>query len=135
MKHREHNVGELLGGSLDLAVALAEGKQFVSEFPGFSVNRDIVWAVWVNKNGNVLRRQWTNYSPSTNWEQGGAIIEKHGIAIVRNHVASLGVEEEWRAHISDSELYAQSGPTLLIAAMRCFVASKLGFVIELPEPV
>jgi hypothetical protein len=31
--------------------------------------------------------------------------------------------------------HVQSGTTPLIAAMRCYVASKLGYLIELPEEI
>jgi hypothetical protein len=33
----------------------------------------------------------------------------------------------------DMPLYQEHGPTPLIAAMRCFVASKLGDEIEIPK--
>lgn len=70
------------------------------------------------------------YSPSSNWLQGGPIIEREKISL-------------WPI---DSEFYAESynngkngtitkGKTPLQAAMRCYVASKLGDVVEIPEEI
>ena len=62
---------------------------------------------------------------STNWAQGGQIIEREGISIYR-------MTSDWSAAYNPSGA-AQDGPTPLIAAMRCYVASKLGNEIEVPE--
>jgi hypothetical protein len=70
-----------------------------------------------------------NWNPSSNWEQGGPIIEREGIQ-VKQHI------EEWVALPYDAEFSEEShysGPTPLIAAMRCYVASKLGDEIEIPK--
>jgi hypothetical protein len=42
--------------------------------------------------------------------------------------------DQWRAvmHLDDGSIYAD-GSTPLIAAMRCYVASKLGDEVEIPE--
>lgn len=65
------------------------------------------------------------YNPTTNWSQGGPIIERERL-IVRPYYTG-----EWECAASPSVW--QSGPTPLIAAMRCFVASKLGEAVEVPE--
>ena len=65
-----------------------------------------------------------NYS--TNWAQGGPIIEREKIT-----VEYTGDPDTWCACImADQEVY---GDTPLIAAMRCYVASKLGDEVEIPE--
>jgi hypothetical protein len=61
---------------------------------------------------------------STNWAQGGPIIERERISITHQ----VG---RWAAQ-TDDDLFAY-GPTPLIAAMRCYVASKLGDEVEIPE--
>ena len=68
---------------------------------------------------------------STDWSQGGPIIERENISIVRegdagNWVASVYdyAEADWHLHTE--------GTTLLEAAMRCYVASKLGDEVEIP---
>lgn len=63
------------------------------------------------------------YSPSTIWEQGGPIIERERICTYFNS------DNVWTALIGNKEF---NGPTPLIAAMRCFVASKLGDVVDIP---
>jgi hypothetical protein len=68
-------------------------------------------------------------SYSTNWSQGGPIIEREEISV--NWASG-----QWQAHTAnDQDEYAQIeyGPTPLIAAMRCYVASKLGDDVEIPN--
>lgn len=71
--------------------------------------------------------KWVLYSPSTDWSQGGPIIEREHMQIT--HGEGTG----WGAYIWKGENFADWGPTLLIAAMRCFVTSKLGEEVEVPE--
>ena len=78
------------------------------------------------------------YSPSTNWAQGGPIIQREGIAIdvvragwtIDSWVAALVHEDREFDGVARAEEY---GPTPLIAAMRCYVASKLGDEVDIPE--
>ena len=66
---------------------------------------------------------------STSWAQGGPIIEREKIATRYDHD-----EQEWQATFPDMDGWVYGwGTTPLIAAMRCYVASKLGDNIELPE--
>jgi hypothetical protein len=69
---------------------------------------------------------------STNWEQGGPIIEREGITIT--HYGN-DWEDAWSARKGDGHWKGKEtyGPTPLIAAMRCYVASKLGDEIDVPE--
>jgi hypothetical protein len=66
------------------------------------------------------------YSPSTNWAQGGPIIEREKLVI------SPDPQHGWRAmpYMDLTEFY---GPTPLVAAMRCYVASVLGDEVDIPE--
>ncbi len=68
-------------------------------------------------------------SPSADWAQGGPIIEGATISTV-----SVGVKT-WRANRMDEDGVAfwADGHTPLVAAMRCYVASKLGREIEVPN--
>ena len=65
------------------------------------------------------------------WEHGGPIIEREMISLIHPKY------DCWTAHCYDKTLddesYTLDGPTPLIAAMRCYVASKLGDDIEIPE--
>jgi len=63
---------------------------------------------------------------STDWAFCGPIIERERITIEWE-----GDPDSWCACImADQEVY---GPTALIAAMRCYVASKLGDEVEIPD--
>ena len=63
----------------------------------------------------------------TDWAQGGPIIEREKIAIDWDH-------DCWNAS-TDSHPAYYSAETPLVAAMRCYVASKLGDEVELTEEV
>ena len=68
-----------------------------------------------------------NYA--TDWAHGGPIIEGERIAQWPDE------EGGWLASANEGKGNDHHGPTPLIAAMRCFVASKLGDEIEVPEGV
>lgn len=72
---------------------------------------------------------------STDWTQGGPIIEREQIAIgyyakVRG---GLGVCATRAKVFDDKGWCLMYGDTPLIAAMRCFVASKLGDEVDVPN--
>jgi Protein of unknown function (DUF2591) len=75
------------------------------------------------------------YAPSTDWKEGGPIIEREIVELVRGQSGSNGpVYWEARAGFEDKPGHAIAyGPTPLIAAMRCFVASKLGDEVDVPK--
>ena len=83
------------------------------------------------------RTPWT-WTPTTSWHQAGPIIEREGIAIdvvragwtIDSWVAALVHEDKEFDGVARAEEY---GPTPLIAAMRCYVASKLGDEVDIPE--
>jgi hypothetical protein len=103
---------ELTGAALDWAVAKCENVE-----PDEN-NRPI----WFGDGDERVE-----YTPSTDWAQGGPIIECEGICLHKYKDGS-----GWSATYSaqDPEQY---GPSPLIAAMRCYVASKLGDDINIPE--
>lgn len=73
---------------------------------------------------------------STDWTWGGPIIERECVATYASGACSVAPKnpDYWVAEILDtSEMITQYGPTPLIAAMRCYVASKLGDEVEIPE--
>jgi hypothetical protein len=98
---------EMTGAALDWAVAKCEGQP----------------DEWMADH----KRGYIN-SPSTDWAQGGPIIERELIEIGAHEPEGF----EWVARDYWKE-NTMTGPTPLIAAMRCFVASKLGDNIEIPE--
>ena len=71
------------------------------------------------------------YNPSTNWSLGGPIIERENLSVMP------AAGEGWRSYKTHRVDWAQQcyadGPTPLVAAMRCFVASRLGDEVDIPE--
>jgi hypothetical protein len=67
------------------------------------------------------------YMPSTEWAQGGAIIEREKIMVAWS-------EDHWiagvTAHVENKGGVIYKGPTALVAAMRAYVAAKLGTEIQ-----
>lgn len=94
----------------------------VSELQGAALD----WAVAKCEVGDAAEQAGEWWAPSTNWAQGGPIIEREGIDLKRI------TDALWDAHMNNVNFY-EDGPTPLIAAMRCYVASKLGDDIQLPE--
>jgi hypothetical protein len=94
---------ELQGAALDWAVAKCEGDEPL-------------------KHGGVGLRY------SSDWCAGGPIIERESI--------QLWVGQQWNASMEPNNINPaefESGPTPLIAAMRCYVASQLGDEVSIPE--
>jgi hypothetical protein len=80
-----------------------------------------------------VRVRYAPYSPATNWRHGGPIIERERLTLRVD--ARIG---NWVAFIdfggSNCNIKArQKGHTALVAGMRCYVASKLGDEVEIPE--
>ena len=69
-----------------------------------------------------------DFEPSKEWSQGGPIIEREKIGV--RYIGHSIDGEIWDASINDEEI---EGPTPLIAAMRCFVESRLGDEIDILE--
>ena len=71
---------------------------------------------------------------STDWSQGGPIIEREGISINSTTMRGQGGNFAWLAtRVEGPAVSEEYGLTPLIAAMRCFVASHLGDEIEVPN--
>ena len=102
---------ELTGKPLDYAVAVAEG--YTPYTDGIS---------WIVDVGGAST-QLFNYS--NKWVAGGPIIEREKIAIDPDGW-------RWVASTNDRPI-CYSAETPLIAAMRCYVESKLGDEVEIPE--
>jgi hypothetical protein len=115
---------ELTRAAIDWAVAKCEGEITDLEYDG------ITWGFKLDGKLKVLAKGWAasmSWHPSTNWAQGGPIIEREEIDTVK-----MGVEQ-WRGRIEGGNPVSGYGPTILIAAMRCYVASKLGETVDVPE--
>ena len=78
----------------------------------------------------LLRKPSGRYAPSTDWAQGGPIIEREEIAICPGYSWEASMEIEVRG---ESDAVVTHGPTLLVAAMRCFAVSHLGDEVDVPK--
>ena len=107
---------ELSDEKLDWAVAKCNGKGIEFDDP-----RD----PWLVVDG-IADQPLHSYTPSTDWSQGGPIIEREKLNLDVDNSSS------WLSYTPKAK-HQQFGPTPLIAAMRCYVASKLGDEIKIPE--
>lgn len=114
----------LIGVALDWAVAVADGWEEWDatgepwEAAGFfAKDGDFSYALFLH-----------NYKPSSDWAQGGPLVEWENIDLISPTPSDpLWQAMQWRfAH-------GAKGPTPLVAAMRCFVESKLGKIVDIPE--
>lgn len=84
------------------------------------------------------KRDYVPFEPDINWSQGGPLIEQYDISI-RRHMSSeefVATTNKLTAHPVKRVIFTwnkMTGPTTLIAAMRCLVASKLGDEVEVPD--
>lgn len=72
---------------------------------------------------------YRDWGPSTDWYQGGAIIEHNKL-----HLRDSG--GVWRSDYwneSTLEFDISYGPTPLIAAMRAYVSRTMGSAVDIPE--
>jgi hypothetical protein len=123
-------VSALIGPALDWAVAVCEEKPIRHDPAARGRTADGGYWVWP---GVPAMRIGKEYSPSTNWAQGGPIIAREFIALNggQEPCASMQIE------VADGVFLALDwiegrGTTPLIAAMRCYVASRLGGEVEIP---
>lgn len=105
---------ELAGVALDWAVTKCLIENPIAEFDYF----------FIKNHGNGHGHY------STDWQQGGPIIGREKIDVA---YAPENEGEDWVAHAVWSDEGDYFGPTPLIAAMRCYVARKLGDEVEIPE--
>lgn len=94
---------ELSGNALDWAVAMCED--------------DKTKGAWA----------FSRFKPSTDWAAAGPIIEREGMQLWKGGEWCASIDQSW----NPPEF--STGETPLVAAMRCYVASKLGDEIKLPE--
>ena len=115
---------ELSGAALDWAVAKCEGV----------INGDALDVGFICEGG---------YTPSTNWALGGSIIEREKISLIWMQFSD---EQYWLASIDkvrhEHEMFdgidipyehEMRGANPLETAMFCYVLSKLGDEVQIPE--
>lgn len=144
----------LLGVELDYAVAMADGWIFTGSNdhtkPSHNASLDFpgkTYDDWdskgahprLEKNGEKFyfcTCDSTCFLPmvSEDWSYAGEIIEREIINIKAHYDGWTHKVLFWEANISTRTAFcSQLGDTPLIAAMRCFVHSKLGETTKVPE--
>lgn len=74
------------------------------------------------------------FKPSSDWSQGGPIIERECIELAyRVGVNWTATRVEGSSVCEVTVPYNQRGRAQLIAAMRCYVMSQLGDEVDVPE--
>lgn len=134
----KYKVSELTGARLDAAVAMGVGKRWRivtdADHTGMVLPPDgecRIPSYWDSENPF----NWDLWAPSKDWSMGGPIIERARIDCTPKDGRGmfLGVPQDgprWLANCPGR--YCETGRTLLIAAMRAYVASKFGDEVELP---
>lgn len=120
-------IREATGPVLNWLVARCEGYGPDVYMRNIDIRKDV--------NGKIVGitvpvyRDYTWFSPSSDWSQGGPIIDREDIELVsaQGHHESAKIMAVWRNNVFGF------GQTNLVAAMRCYVASKLGEEAEVPE--
>jgi hypothetical protein len=100
---------ELTGAALDWAVAKCEGAE-----------------LYISYGAACRVGGWIDYS--TDWSQGGPIIQRENICLW-----SEGYDWEAKISVGFGEWLVEWDESPLVAAMRCYVASKLGDDVDVPE--
>ena len=104
---------DLIGAALDWAVSKCEG---------------IEW-----EQGDFFAREYgPGFKPSTDWAHGGPIIEREGMQLQMEDIGEWHATMWWDDGEGQREVVMQAA-TPLIAAMRCYVASKLGEEVDVPD--
>lgn len=106
---------ELTGAALDWAVAKAED-----------------WDMSRFMRGEMIYVGVKGWFPSTDWSQGGPIIERERISVEWLGLSLRNKDLGWTASAPNPNFIGVD-PTPLIAAMRCYVAFKLGDEVDVPE--
>lgn len=111
-----------------LVATLEDWKPRCTTYPWNNSIRVVYWIPGLSGGG-----RHKPIAPTVIWEQGGPIIEREKIELIPPKDDS---DPDWMAvwlNSDDAEAGIQNGPTLLVAAMRCYVASKLGDVVDVPK--
>ena len=117
---------ELTGAALDWAVAKCEGVDDITFYSGCEGGDRNRPRKWVSNSNGFFTFDFSS------WAQGGPIIEREEFTLSHSPYEHVfyGRARPWCA---EKRGVMEYGPTPLIAAMRCYVASKLGNDVDVPE--
>ena len=139
-------VSKLSGAALDYTVAKCQGRTLVRYPIGHEPGHG--WWIWEETSsgrGGIelsesiylpigprtkpkTRASGERYTPSTDWSQGGDIIEREDVSVMRVY---KDWPHPWCADRNDQNF--TNAETPLVAAMRAYVGCRLGDVVEIPD--
>ncbi|AJO79423.1 phage protein NinX family protein [Pseudomonas sp. MRSN 12121] len=117
----EVKTADLIGAALDWAVAKAEGMR--QHTPA-----GLKHVYWYSGDRCI----GIHWQPSTNWSQGGQLIEKYA-AMVRGYPNQMYDTLAIARVCCDGALSWSSGATPLIALCRAIAHTRLGKVVQVPK--
>lgn len=120
---------KLIGKPLDFAVARALDYKPVLETESTGPDFWICQVPW----GGYEMIGEDGFSPSTDWSQGGELIQRYGCDLICIAPANAWEANCWDDRVPMPGLHNQEGETPLIAAMRAIVSAKLGDEVDVPE--
>lgn len=148
---KTYKIEELEGALLDAAAAKARGWLVIVDEPGWApgdlasmmaeYNDFVVRWYAIDDEGDDTDEigGWEPLrnlgSPSTDWTHGGPLIERERIKLM----PTIPTGQTWYATktcgatLAEMQVWRGKAATPLIAAMRCYVASKFGETVELPD--
>ena len=143
---------DLIGPPLDWAVAKIKGLPIKYDPMGFGPGANGGYWIWTDHGADpsIMEKIGGKFSPSTNPSQGQPIMEEYGIgALYRSRTACRPADwfatpddQDWRESYEGEQFDpafmvavhpGSYGPTMLIAGMRCHVATKLGDTVDVPK--
>lgn len=115
-----------------------------SELTGVALDWAVENALLLDRVGNPeqrsaiatrnMRVRGESCSYCLNWAQGGPIIEREKIDCVADpNGKDVWMGQLYATRLSGEKVIRAYVPTPLIAAMRCYVASKMGDEIDIPK--
>ncbi|WP_404823273.1 phage protein NinX family protein [Pseudomonas capsici] len=119
----EVKTAELTGAALDWAVAQVDGvKTIMLQVRSSEHKKPFALA------GSIALplAAEEGYAPSICWHCGGPLVDRFKIEIIRCH-------DEVHAKVAGKTNAAGYGDTVLVAACRAIVASKLGDTVQVPR--
>ena len=119
----EIKTADLVGAALDWAVAQVEGIEYLHA--GIKCRTRLTARIF---------HHYTkpNFMPSTDWSQGGPLIETEELTVEPSAWDWKGACVLWRAQEEGANVYFEH-TNLLVAAMRAVVHAKLGDTVSVPK--
>ena len=122
---------ELTHDALVCAVAMCEGYTNLHKIPN-RMSHEPQWAMMPPRQEYGAMELW-EIGSDRDWGFFGPIIEREKIGVAYEPSMIYDDSCRWKALAAMSSNDHEYGPTPLIAAMRCYVASKLGEEVDVPD--